>query len=249
MTYRPTDEMIARVDRLDSYGGIVRGEWQGRDAEGREIACWLGALDPAIKTRSSCPADVMPQWLALLTPAIDDNISNAAWPDLWQRYRALLRRWHVLDDTAWWRCDLRTRDAALAIVEPYDTADVVAPVRALIARELFGDAPSDPEWIAARTAAAEAAKAAWSATWATAARATAARAAEAARAAAARAAEAGAVTAARAAEAGAVTAAEAAKAAWSATWATAARAAAWDRIADACLSAIEEECDRAEGKI
>jgi hypothetical protein len=142
VTYKPTAEMLARVDRLDSYGGIVRGKWQGRDAKGREIACWLGALDPKIRDTNACPSNVMPEWLADLTPFLDDEVSNAAWPGLWSRYRALLGRWHVLDDEAWRRFDLRTRDAMAVEAE-----------------------------------------------------------------------------------------------------------AAWDHIADACLSAIEDECDRAEGKI
>jgi hypothetical protein len=48
MTYTPTPAMLARVDHLHSYGGIVRGKWQDTDEQGREIACWLGALDPEI---------------------------------------------------------------------------------------------------------------------------------------------------------------------------------------------------------
>lgn len=52
----------------------------------------------------------------------------------------------AVSQQGWRRIDLRTRDAALAIVEPYDEAGVVAPVRALIARELAGDVPTQQKY-------------------------------------------------------------------------------------------------------
>lgn len=237
MTYSTTPEMLDRVDRLSSYNGIVRGVWQGHDDQGREIACWLGALDPAIDSIDACPATVMPGWLAHITPALDDSVSDSAWAGFWERYRALLRRWHVLDEAAWRRCDLRTRDAALTIAEPHDDVCVVAPVRALIARELAGEIVGASEWMTANTAA--------MATMSWASR-TARMVQEAA------------------AEAAAMATrhcAASASSAWAAAVVSAAsctaaedfplqgiarrRRAAWDRIADACLSSIEAECDAA----
>ena len=168
---------LDRFNQFVSEGRIIRNAWNGADAQGRETACLLAAFAEGVDDSSKCPAEIMPAWLAELTPAIDDNGSLAAWPAMVQRYAACANRWSALDKAAWRRVLLRFLDAALVISEPYDSSRVVALVRVLIARELGGDAPRDEEWREAETAAWAAAAAA-AASWAT--RAEAAEAAEAA---------------------------------------------------------------------
>jgi hypothetical protein len=214
---------IESLDRLDQYaaeGRIIRRSWTGTDAQGRETACLLAALDPErIDSASKCPSEWMPKWLAYLTPFMDDETSDEAWPLVVTRYRRVLRHIHLLTPEGSDRAMWRTIDAALAIAQPHDTAGVVALVRALIARQIAGDIPSSDEWASARASARAAAEAEW--------------ASEAS-------ARAAAWAAAWAAEGAAAWAAKAAKGAAAARGARRV-AAAWDRTSDACMAALEAE--------
>ena len=148
-----------RLDRLDAMlaeGRIIRGRWTSTDAHGRETACLLSALSPEAadaESAAACPSDVMPSWLAELTPDIDDLTTAAAWPGIVRRYGALAHRWHVLDAAAWRRAESRTWFEILAIAAPHDTEFVVEPVAALWRRVVAGDEPALEEWYAARAAA------------------------------------------------------------------------------------------------
>jgi hypothetical protein len=238
MAYAIPTESLDRLDQYAAEGRIIRGEWTSTDAHGRETTCLLAALDPErIDAPGACPAEWLPTWLAHLTPRMDDETSDEAWPVVVTRYRRVLRHIHILTPEGSERAMWITIDAALAIAQPHDAAGVVARVRALIARQVAGDRPSAGEWAAARAAeaagAARVAGAAEAAAWAAGA---AAWAAEAAR-------VAGAARVAWAAEAAAWAAARAAEAAAEALAASlaAALAAAWDRITDTCLTALEAE--------
>ena len=92
------------------------------------------------------PVANAPPWFTKLIFRIEDSISLAALPSLTARYAALTTRWQTLNETDWRHIQLRFLDAALDIVEPHDTHDVVLPVRVLIARELRGDIPLTTEW-------------------------------------------------------------------------------------------------------
>lgn len=127
----------------------------------------LARLDTLVaEGRIACPATVMPQWLADLTPSFDDRTSLAARPGFVQRYAELASRWHVLDAAAWRRCEARTMLAILAVAEPNDRSGSVAAVAALWRRVLAGDEPAKDEWPAAWAAAEAAAEAARDAAWA-----------------------------------------------------------------------------------
>jgi hypothetical protein len=238
-------------------GRLIRGAW----TEGHDRACLLAALSPeagAAESASACPAEVMPAWLAHLTPWLDDAPSAEAWPSIVARYAALARRWHVLDDEGW----ERVRIAALVVIVTEarahvapEHASVLAAIDGVLGWLRLGAAKSEREAAAraadaASAAAARAARAAWAADAAAAASADAAWAAAraaasaAARAeaawAAARAAAADAAWASRAAARAAASAAARAEAAWAA-----ARAAS-DRIAAGVFDAIEHEIERTE---
>lgn len=103
-----------RIDRLWRHindGTLLRWEW----GDGYERACLLAALVPeTIHRGGSCPADVMPSWLATITPAMDDNGTQEAWPSMVRRYADLAGKWHILTDAAWERV---RRQALITITE------------------------------------------------------------------------------------------------------------------------------------
>ena len=215
-----------RFNRLDSFiagNRLVRKAW----GDGQERACLLLAISPEVGAEgvvAHCPADVIPPWLAELTPSLDDNGTEAAWPTMVRRYSVVVRRGaETLDDAGWRRALARVMLAVLAEAPPHDPSGSCPRVSALWLRVLAGDEPRAEEWEAA-------ARAAWStAAWA-------------ARAEAASAAARAAWTAAEAAEA-----AKAGRPAWAAVaamespWEVAA-ASTWDRITTALLDGIEIEC-------
>lgn len=48
------------------------------------------------------------QWLAALTPWMDDGGSIEVWPGMIRRYGSVAARWHVLTPDDWQRCLWRT---------------------------------------------------------------------------------------------------------------------------------------------
>lgn len=114
-----TDTVMSRLDRLDRMikeKRIIRALWSGKDKKGRKTACLLVALSPevgATEDANACPAEVMPQWLAGITPLIDDEGTLEHWPEVIRRYASLARRWHVLSTEEWSRLDYRVRELAL----------------------------------------------------------------------------------------------------------------------------------------
>jgi hypothetical protein len=221
------------LQRLEA-GTLIRQSWIGTDAQGRETACLLAALVPACGRQQSagaCPADVMPAWLAELTPWIDDAGTLAHWPAVVRRYADLASRWHILTPLAWRKLDYATRAICVREALPHVTVDDWG-VRAacdlvLVLLDEAAETGDLPAEAAAEAAEAAGARARDAAAWA-------ARAARAA------------AGAAAACAAGGPAAREAAGAAWAAAACAAggpaARAAA-DRIIDATLDAIEREIE------
>lgn len=182
---------------------------------------------------SAIPEDIMPLWLATLTPMLSNCVSYVQWNRTMRRYAGAAGRWHVLGDSEWRECLLATLEVILQIALPYDIYGVVCPVYSLVAERAHvsderwkevGDAASavsqgytPPEYSAM-----VASFVAWSAGE-----------------------DAKVTLVTPAAEAAALTAAKATGGSGEdsafAMWA------AWDRIADACLTAIERECDVVEG--
>jgi len=162
-----------RIERLRIYlaeGRVIRHNWTGTDEQGRETACLLAALSPEAGQEgdsSACPAEVMPQWLAWLTPRLDDETSLDYWPSFVREYADAAARWHVLDDAAWRRVLARVMLAVLDVARPHDTSGAVERVADLWRRVMAGDEPGQgagrPWPDAARAAARAAAEAAWAA--------------------------------------------------------------------------------------
>lgn len=159
-----TFPILARL----SAGTLIRRSWTGTDAQGRETACMLAALVPvcgAKQSAAACPADVMPAWLAELTPWIDDAGTLDHWPAVVRRYADLASRWHILTPLAWRKLDFATRAICVREALTHVTVDDWG-VRAACDRVLVlldeaartGDLPAAAR--AARAWAAEAARAA-----------------------------------------------------------------------------------------
>jgi hypothetical protein len=213
-------DIASRFDRLDAFiahGALVRHEW----GDGQERACLLLAIAPEVGAGNvaACPAAVLPRWLAELTPSIDDNGSEEAWPSMVRRYSTVVRRGaEQLDAAGWRRVLARFLIATMEESGAHDTSGSCERVAGLWRRVLAGDEPAEGEWAAEAAVAAEA-RAAAAGEWA-----------------------------ARAATAAARAATAAAEAEAAAAWAAAARAAlaatdaaAWDRLTTALLDAIELE--------
>ena len=235
-------ERVSRLNAMIAEDRIIRQRW----TDGHERACLLAALSPETgkaERASACPAHVMPPWLAHLTPWIDDEVSEDAWPGVIRRYAALARRWSALDDAAWERARVASLIAIVGEARLHCPADEVRALSAIdgVLEWLRRGAPeseraavsaSDAAWAEAAESAAESAavsEATRAATKATRAAARAAWAGEAA-----------------AASAASVAAAAARAASSAAASARAAGAAASDRIAAAVLDAIEAEIERSE---
>jgi len=163
--------MSVYSDRLELFlneGRLIRGSWNGRDDDGRETACLLAALVPGCSSTSNCPADLMPAWLAHLTPWIDDAGSEENWMETVFRFADLAASWHVLSPEQWRRLDFVVRgiivQEAMAHTTDEPVLAVCRTVLALCNRTAAGETITPAEWSAAESAARSAARsAAWSA--------------------------------------------------------------------------------------
>jgi hypothetical protein len=81
-----------RLDAMIERGGLVQGKWHGTDADGREVACLLGALGEGINAPRDCPADLMPVWQAECLPAMFDGLPPGDVVNVSRRWSAAMRR-------------------------------------------------------------------------------------------------------------------------------------------------------------
>jgi hypothetical protein len=175
-------ERLDRLDRMIRENRVSRGEW----TEGHDRACLLAALSPeagAAQSAAACPAELMPPWLAYLTPWLDDAPSEHAWPHIVRRYASLARRWHVLDGEAWDRARIGALIAIVSEARTHtgDDAVALAAIDGVLGwlRRGAPESDRDAAW-AARAVAADAAYAARAAARAAASASASARAARAA---------------------------------------------------------------------
>jgi hypothetical protein len=124
------EQASANILAYCETGRLVQNAWHGRDNDGRAIACLLGAIDPRITAAAQCNGDLMPMWLATLTPILFDGISTNIVTLIGKRYGLLVRQWHKLtpDD---WELVLRNIivhiiDNAIFVVAPLNNARVIS---------------------------------------------------------------------------------------------------------------------------
>jgi hypothetical protein len=166
-------------------GRMIRGAFH-RVVDGRKMACLYASAIPGAASVENCPASGMPQWVADLTPWIDDagtpctcgksedsieaRTATCVWHRNMHRYIVAMAQWHVLTDADWsnisrqFRAECcRSALASAATVvpagAPYCPA-VVAAVTAIRNCLLSGSEPTDQMWDAAARAKAAAARAA-----------------------------------------------------------------------------------------
>lgn len=161
------NEAIERLNKAIEEGTLIRNAWTGTDEQGRHTACLLAAMVPECgecRSSGACPAEVMPAWLATLTPWIDDAGSAEAWPAMVRRYAAVAARWHVLSSADWLRVEYAVRALIVreAIRHTTEPAALAACERVAVLCEgvASGGAVDDEAFRSARVAAAEAAGAA-----------------------------------------------------------------------------------------
>jgi hypothetical protein len=146
------------LNQYIAEGRLLRNEWTGTDKHGWEAACLLAALSPEVARfgdSHACPANIMPKWLAHLTPWMDDEGSDDAWLGMVKRYAAVAGRWHVLSDEIWRELDYTARRIALEnCISLHDEASSVKEkVLALLHRAEAGESVAEWEWgLATRSA-------------------------------------------------------------------------------------------------
>ncbi len=90
------------IDRLDQFireDRLIRKSWGTIN----DRACLLVALggDEVIKHPEACPASILPEWLAYLTPWIDDAGTDERWPEVVRTYARLVRASAHLTSEQW----------------------------------------------------------------------------------------------------------------------------------------------------
>ncbi len=115
-------------------GLIVQGQWHGKGDDGREISCLLGAIDPSVEEAADCNGELMPMWLAVLTPILFDGIVEEEAVPMARRYGEMVARWHVLEPEAW------DRVRARFLIRTIDVAAQAARAEAVAAAEARADA-------------------------------------------------------------------------------------------------------------
>ena len=164
------EDRVSNLDTMIAENRLLRRRWM----DGQERACLLAALSPeagVAQSAAACPAEVMPQWMAQLTVWIDDNPSDAHWPEVVLRYAGVVRRWHALDVEAWRRAGFIVGAAIMRVArreEPdeWGCRDALDAMVGLFDRSAAGAVVSQDEWrraAAEAAGAAEAARAAWAA--------------------------------------------------------------------------------------
>ena len=173
-------EASANILAFAAEGRLTQGQWHGRGDDGREIACLLGAIHPSVTSAAECNGDLMPLWLAELTPVLFDGIPAEEVSPIARRYGELVARWHALSAAQWdailTRVLVRCIDDAVAAARPvsegkeYWPAVEAACAQCRVAIESGADAAwaTEAAWAAeaAAGAAARAARAAADAAWA-----------------------------------------------------------------------------------
>ena len=137
-------------------GTLIRHKWTGYDTQGRKTACLLAALVTQTgydQSTDACPTEVMPSWLAQITPWMDDDGTAEAWPAMVRRYADLASRWHVLTPETWQKLEYTLRILCLdEVSRNYDTkkwpivTDAITVIRTLCVRGVNGAIPLADEY-------------------------------------------------------------------------------------------------------
>lgn len=140
---------------------VCRGSWEKVEEDGRRLACLLLTIAPETRDcdyeghptfdAGRCPASVLPMWLAILTPWIDDSPSEEAWPDILRRYADVVgRAADRFDPFDWERVEHRVRKACIiearSCIEDIEVHQICDRAIVLCDRAALGDEPSDRDF-------------------------------------------------------------------------------------------------------
>jgi hypothetical protein len=116
---------------------LLRRAWEGRDSRGRRMLCILAAMSDEVADKhntASCPASLMPPWLADLTPWLDDAGTPDAWPAFVRRFADIVpRALSVLSGEDWHLLNANARLVAVESVLRYAKSASIARSLTLIA--------------------------------------------------------------------------------------------------------------------
>jgi hypothetical protein len=117
-------DVKTNIAQIYAEGRLIRNNWSGTDADGRELLCLYTALAGSPTARpDSCPAELAPRWIAHLLPWLDDFGTLKAWPSVVRRVVALSPRLaSVPAETEWKVRALCVREAMLHTSEPLTLA-------------------------------------------------------------------------------------------------------------------------------
>jgi hypothetical protein len=96
-------EAANNIERFARENRLVQNTWHRTAPDGREIACLLGAIHPAIDSPHACPATVMPKWLAELTVVLFDKLPRNDIHNRALAYAMSMRTWDKLGKNTWER--------------------------------------------------------------------------------------------------------------------------------------------------
>mgnify|MGYP003394567753 CR=1 FL=1 len=82
---------------------LIQRAWQKKEGaeEGKRMACLLGSIDPSVDNSAMCNGELMPLWLAILTPTLFDGIAADKVTEIGLRYGKLVGQWEVLSAANW----------------------------------------------------------------------------------------------------------------------------------------------------
>ena len=150
------DQILGRL----ADGTLIRESWTGTDSKGRQTACLLAVIVPKCgvdQSAYSCPSEVMPAWLAHLTPWIDDAGTIEAWPAHIREYARLSQSFGRLttEPEVGRRALIGSLRAIMVEAVCHGDPDgTVSAVLALLDRDLAGDCPTTKQYRTASTNAA-----------------------------------------------------------------------------------------------
>ena len=80
-------------------GRLIPGKWS-KEESGRHLGCLLHAA-AGVKSVETCPADLMPRWMAEVTIRLYDRVATADRPGIELRYADLIGRWESFTPSNW----------------------------------------------------------------------------------------------------------------------------------------------------
>jgi hypothetical protein len=116
---------IKRAKNLAKTKRIIRDSWSNKVRSYNPVTqrvsvthqyCLLGAMhkESAINRHHSyCPQEIMPKFMAAITPIIDDYVSRENWESMVQRYISLASKWYRFTPDQWSEIERYAAIAAL----------------------------------------------------------------------------------------------------------------------------------------